>query len=72
VRQNLQPTRWSLDDLLPAPSGPAYDQAVAQLEELVSKLEGWRDRLSADMGTDDFEALLNLYESVREGSQRLT
>jgi oligoendopeptidase F len=72
VRQNLQPTRWSLDDLLPAPSGPAYDQAVAQLEELVSKLEGRRDRLSADMGTDDFEALLNLYESVREGSQRLT
>jgi oligoendopeptidase F len=60
-----------LDDLLPATSGPEFDQIVAQLEEKVQELESWRERLSPDIGADEFAGLMTLFESITELAYRL-
>jgi len=60
-----------LDDLLPATSGPELDQILTDLEEKVSELESWRELLSPGIGADEFEGLLQLYESITEFAYRL-
>ena len=68
--QNQQ-SRWSLDDLLSATSGPELDQMLSSLDEQVAELEGCRERLSPDISADEFEGLLGLYEAITELAYRL-
>jgi oligoendopeptidase F len=67
----LEPTRWSLDDLLVATTGPELEAILSELEGKVKALEEWRDRLSADISVVEFLGLLELYESIDELSLRL-
>jgi oligoendopeptidase F len=67
----FEQTRWSLDDLLPATSGPEFDQILADLEEAVVELESWRKRLSPDIKEGDFQELMRSYESLTEMGYRL-
>jgi oligoendopeptidase F len=57
-------SRWSLDDLLPAPKGPALDQILADLEDAVSELEAGREQLSPDMPEAEFQRLMGLVERI--------
>jgi len=66
-----QQSRWSLDDLLSATSGPELDQMLSSLDEKVTELEGCRERLSPDVSADEFDGLLGLYESITELAYRL-
>jgi hypothetical protein len=47
VKEQFEQTGWSLDDLLPATSGPEFERMAADLEARVSEMESWRDRLSS-------------------------
>jgi oligoendopeptidase F len=67
----FEQTHWSLDDLLPATSGPEFDRAQADLEAAVAELESWREKLSPDIAEDDFARLMQLYESITELLYRL-
>jgi oligoendopeptidase F len=69
--QNFEQVRWSLEDLLPAATGPELAQALAELEETVSEVEAARDRLSPEMPEDDFAQLMNSVETVAAISRRL-
>jgi len=71
VQEQFKQTGWSLDDLLPATSGPTFDRLVAELEACVAELEGWRDRLSPAIGADDFAGLLDLSEKITEYGHRM-
>jgi oligoendopeptidase F len=62
---------WSLVDLLPATSGPDFEQIVSDLEEAVSELEASRGKLSPELPLDDFAHLLNLMEQIAILSRRL-
>jgi oligoendopeptidase F len=64
-------TDWSLEDLLPATSGPEFNQILAELEAKVTELEVWRERLSPDLEEATFESLVDLYESITAYSYRL-
>jgi oligoendopeptidase F len=61
--QPLTPGRWSLQDLLPATDGPAFDQLLADLEGLVVELESRRDQLSPDMPAATFRDCLDKIEA---------
>ncbi|MFZ5858874.1 MAG: M3 family oligoendopeptidase [Chloroflexota bacterium] len=51
-------SRWSLDDLFPAPQGgvtsPELENAFDQVDEQVTTFEGVRGKLRADMPADEF------------------
>jgi len=70
-RQRINQTRWSLHDLLPATSGPEFDERLADLELQVAELESRREDLSSDIREDDFAALMRLYESITESVDRM-
>lgn len=65
------PTRWSLSDLLPAPSGPPLDEHLAQLEEALRGLEAIRDRLSPEISEREFLDALRTYEAIDRIGSRL-
>ena len=69
--QRFEQTRWSLDDLLPATSGPEFDRRLADLEAHVSEMENMREHLSSDISEDDFATLMRLYESITETVYRV-
>ena len=64
-------TRWSLEDLLPATTGPEVDAILAGLEEAIAQLEAGRDTLSPDIPEEDFGQLMVLVEKVATLSKRL-
>jgi oligoendopeptidase F len=64
-------THWQLDDLLAAHQGPEFEQVLASLEEGVSQIEKWRERLSPDLDEGAFVELLGLLKAVREKVYRL-
>lgn len=70
VRQ-FEQERWSLKDLLPGPEGSEIEQKLADLEQKVTELEGWRQRLSPEISAGDFEYLLQLYEAITQIGYRL-
>jgi oligoendopeptidase F len=70
-KHSFEQSCWSLDDLLPAVSGPGFDRVVAGLETRVSEMEGQRDNLSPDIGEDDFVGLMELYEAITQYLYRL-
>lgn len=67
----FEQTRWSLNRLLPATSGPAFDRLLDELESRVTELESWRERLSPDLDQETFVGLLDLYEKIVAQSHRL-
>jgi len=67
----FEQTRWSLQDLLPAPQGSEFDQLLADLEAAVAQLEAGRDRLSPDLSTHDFHRFMALSEQIATLSNRL-
>ncbi len=68
---SLSQTHWQLDDLLAAHQGPEFEQILADLEDGVSQVEGWRERLSPDLDERAFVELLGLLKAVRERTFRL-
>jgi oligoendopeptidase F len=67
----FEQTRWSLQDLLAAPHGPEFDQALVDLEAAVGQLESHRDQLSPDLPVDEFQQLMALTEQIATLSNRL-
>jgi len=68
---NFQQTHWQLDDLLPAHQGPEFERVLADLQEGVSQIEGWRERLSPDLDEGAFLELLGLFRGAHERASRL-
>ena len=64
--------RWSLEDLLPAATGPELQAYLEELEAAVADLESSREALSAGMPRDDFARLVNLVERIAAISGRLS
>jgi oligoendopeptidase F len=64
-------TRWSLEDLLPATTGPEFDEILAGLEEAITQLEANRDALSPDIPGEGFCQLMVLVEKIATLSKRL-
>jgi oligoendopeptidase F len=71
VKEQFEQTGWSLDDLLPATSGPEFDRIAADLEACVSEMESWRGRLSPEISTEGFVELMRLYEQINEYGNRM-
>jgi oligoendopeptidase F len=64
-------TRWSLEDLLPATTGPESDEILAGLEAAITQLEANRDTLSPDIPEEAFCQLMVLVEKIATLSKRL-
>jgi len=64
IQPEFQQTRWTLDDLLPAHEGPELEHILAELERQVAQFEASRERLSPDIGQDEFLDLMRLYEVI--------
>jgi oligoendopeptidase F len=71
MTQELQPSAWSLADLLPATSGPAFDSLLEELNTQVEELEQWRGRLTPDIAEEDWVRLVRQYETITEHGSRL-
>lgn len=69
--RRFEQTRWSLEDLLPATTGAEFDRILADLEEAVAEMEGWRERLSPQVSEEDLTRLIKLYESITRYMYRL-
>ena len=63
---SFEQTRWSLQDLLPAASGPEFEALLAELEKAVSQLEDAREQLSPDISEADFAGLMEQVEKLCE------
>jgi oligoendopeptidase F len=69
---NLEnPTRWSLDDLIPPPVHQALDLNFSELEQAVSRFEAMRDALSEDISAEAFNGLLDQIEQINIIMSRL-
>ena len=64
------PERWDLTDLVKDPVGQ-LDAHISAIERQVTQIEAARDSLSPSLSTGDFTSILNLSESVAQGSSRL-
>jgi len=69
--ETFELARWSLADLLPATEGPEFDSVVGELEGAVAELESYRDRLSPDMDTGQFQEMVGLVEKITASASRL-
>ena len=63
--------RWSLDDLIPAASGPKMEAVFDGLEDAVGRLEGHRESLAPSVAESDFAEILSLIERVGHFIRRL-
>lgn len=66
-----QSTRWSLHDLLPEPVNQSLDEASSKLEQMLSKFEEMRERLTARISVDDFLKVLEAYVAVDALTSRI-
>ncbi|HET92269.1 MAG TPA: M3 family oligoendopeptidase [Chloroflexi bacterium] len=64
MKHSFEQTRWSLDALLPAREGAAFEQLLADLEQQAAQFEAERERLAPDIGVDEFLALMARYEQL--------
>lgn len=72
MAQNAYPqTRWSLADIFPSAEGKEIDAAYQNLEELVKKLETFRDSLSPNISTSKFMEIIKLEEEISRLENRL-
>jgi oligoendopeptidase F len=63
--------RWNLDDLFPALDSTEIEEAIKALEAEVESFEEFRDRLSADMGSEMFNEALDKYDLMSRLISRL-
>jgi oligoendopeptidase F len=59
-----QQETWSLDELFTALDAPEVQTAKEDIEKRVGVLEAYRDKLSADMDSNEFLAFLKSYEEL--------
>lgn len=64
-------TSWSLADIFPSAEGKEIDAAYQKLEELVKKLEAYRDSLSPQISTEKFLEIVKLEEEISRLESRL-
>lgn len=62
---------WSLEELFPGLDSPEIEDAIAELEEKAQQFEEKRALLDADISAEQFQALLNDYESMVRRASRL-
>ncbi len=70
--EHFQQSGWTLDDLIPPPTDPVFDDLLADLEHRLAQFEQARDLLSPAISTADFLRLMRLYESIQATVERLT
>lgn len=68
---SYQQTRWSLAALLPAATGPAVEQVVAELEQVTAAIEAARPTLSAELPGETFAEILRQVERFADLANRL-
>ncbi len=56
--------RWSLDDLIPAASGPKMEAVFGGLDDAVRRLEAYRDSLVPSIAESDFVGILGAVEQA--------
>ncbi|MBP7694705.1 MAG: M3 family oligoendopeptidase [Anaerolineales bacterium] len=66
-----EPTRWTLDALIPSADPAAIDQALTAFEKKVKKVEGWRKKLKPTLAVADFLKLLTEYEAMIQAGMRV-
>lgn len=64
-------TRWSLTDIFPSAEGKEIEAAYQKLEELVKKLESYRESLSPEISTGKFLEIVKLEEDISRLENRL-
>lgn len=66
-----QPTRWSLDDLLPEPIDQALEETFSKLEQSISQFEATRESLTSEIPLHEFKNVLAILESINVIKSRL-
>lgn len=64
-------TRWSLNDLFPAPDSPELQAAFQQLDRQVGEFEALRPRLNETLSAADFLEILDRLEAIQSLAQRV-
>jgi oligoendopeptidase F len=59
-----QPTRWSLNDLLPEPIEQSLEETFSKLEQALGQFEATRNLLTSEISMQDFQKILVLLESI--------
>lgn len=71
MSDNAVPTHWSLNDLLPEPVEQSLQSRLAEVEKLVTDLEGMRDVMTPDISLPEFKKVLDLIEAINSSMRRL-
>ena len=69
--EQYQPTRWSLDSILAAPTGSPVDETLASLEVAVTEIENLRPLLSSDIDEAVFSKTISTIETITVLGNRL-
>jgi oligoendopeptidase F len=67
----FQSSRWSLLDLFESQSSPDMQAAFARMETLVSQFEAHRERLQAEISTEEFLPIVKDYEAIDYLARRI-
>ena len=67
----FQSSRWSLSDLFESQSSPDMQAAFARMETLVSQFEAHRERLQAEISTEEFLPIVKDYETIDYLARRI-
>jgi len=64
-RQSMeQPTRWSLNDLLPEPVNQSLDEVSSKLEQALTEFEDMRELLTSQISVEDFLKVLGANAAI--------
>ena len=66
-----QPTRWSLNDLLPEPVDQALKETFSKLEQSLGQFEATRELLTSEISLQDFQRVLVILESINVLKSRI-
>jgi oligoendopeptidase F len=66
-----EPTHWSLSDLLSEPVEQSLQSRLAEVEKMVTDLEGLRAVMTPDISIADFKKVLELLEGINSSLRRL-
>ena len=62
MTETYQTGSWNLEELFSSPESKEVESAIKQLETFAEDFEGWREKLTPDMGYEDFMDCLDLQE----------
>jgi oligoendopeptidase F len=63
--------KWSLEDLFPAHDSDQMDAAFKSLDEMVTSVEGYREKLSPDMDVEEFMSVIEEQEKFSRLANRV-